>query len=233
VWVVEDALSGLDDEASNVRVLTSITWGKHVRLRRFGTQHYLCVLTEEASTSSPAVTTTTTTTTTGAAGITTSSSSSLEQQQQQQQQQPLPSTSTKETSEILSLALTTQRRDPRTLWAFIPVRKELEQEVTFGANILLQSVATKFWLHCTEELVGSVIEMKGYTESEVSCIRKFNYKDAFQVKAVPATVVDAYTFVEKQLSLLRTYYQRIVPFNTFYIQFILSSLLSLLLLLSA
>jgi hypothetical protein len=196
VWVVEDAMVDLSREA-NVSVVPDITWGKHVRLRRFGTSQYLCVLAadEKVQTSHTTATMTASTINTNTNTVATDVA--------------MATSTPKETSEILTLGLTTQRHNTGTLWAFVPVRKELEQEVVFGSYTLLQSVSTKFWVHCSEELVSNTVEMKGYTDSELFCTRKFNYKDAFQIKAVPPAIIDAYTFVEQHLPLLCTYYHNV------------------------
>jgi hypothetical protein len=222
VWVVEDAMVDLSREAS-VNFVPDITWGKHVRLRRFGTSQYLCILaadekiqTSHTVSDSSSLAATTTTSTINNTNINsdptmsmTSTSTSTTTTSTIATNVAVGTTSPKESAEILSLGLTTQRHNAGTLWSFVPVRKELEQEVVFGSYTLLQSVSTKFWLHCSEELVSNTVEMKDYTDSELFCTRKFNYKDAFQIKAVPSAIIDAYTFVEQHLSLLRTYYHNV------------------------
>jgi len=107
------------------------------------------------------------------------------------------------------VALTSHPWDQNALFALVPLRTATsnDQPIEYGSSVLLQNVSSKVWLHPSEALFGSTtqIEMKGHTESEILCSRKFNYKDVFAVHLVPQAQVTDYEFVETCIPILKDY----------------------------
>jgi hypothetical protein len=121
----------------------------------------------------------------------------------------IPSSAAMESDELLQVALTSNPWDQNALFALVPLRTATtnDQAIEYGSTVLLQNVSSKVWLHPSEALFGSTtqIEMKGHTESEILCSRKFNYKDVFAVHLVPQAQVTDYEFVETCIPILKDY----------------------------
>lgn len=102
-----------------------------------------------------------------------------------------------------ALVLTANKDDPSTLFQFCtPVEVD---EINFGSEALLQCVSSKDWVHVNEDAFGYSTDMKGYTDSEIYCTKKYSLNNIFSVKMVPKFQIDDYDFVSKRVPAVESY----------------------------
>jgi hypothetical protein len=106
-------------------------------------------------------------------------------------------------SDYSAIVLTANKDDSNTVFHFATPGEN--DEITFGSETLLQCQSTKDWVHVNEDAFGYSTDMKGYTDCEIYCTKKYSLNNVFAIKMVPKYQIDDYDFVAKRHPTLQGY----------------------------
>jgi hypothetical protein len=175
IWLVEstdvDTRNQQDDvDNQHAQSNMEIHWNKPVRIRLFGTDHFLSV----------------------------SNSSSVGYKNEDDLAAGAG------VSDASTLVLTPNKEDINTVFHLVSPSRESD-EIAFGSEGLVHCVASKDWIHMSEDALGYSTEMKGYTDSEVFCTKKYSVSNVLALKMIPKFQLDDYDFVSKRVPTLMGY----------------------------